>query len=1031
MKRHLLLMCVMLLFFSGQVFGQERVISGKVTSQDDGSSVPGVNVLVKGTSTGTATDSDGNYSLSVSGDNAVLVFSFIGYQTAEVSVGARSVVDVQIATDVTQLSEVVVTGYGTQLKQDLTGNIAKVSGTQVQGIPVPTFEQAIQGRAAGVFVEAGNGKLGQGIKIRIRGSSSVSAGNQPLYVIDGIPITSGSQASVGGATNPLADLNSNDIESIEILKDASAAAIYGSRAANGVVLISTKRGKSGRTNFNLNYLTGFSKPTNHVEWLNTEEYVELFMEARAATGFISLTSLTNRLNRFGADPANLTSSGTGVPHESWAVPGAPGYIDTKWDNLAFQEAQVNQLDFSASGGTDKTKFFTSLTWGDQDGILIGNRFQKIGGRVNVDHQATEKLSLGINFSLARTVNYRLADDNAFSTPLQMVALGPMTPPTDPRSGLVSGALNPVTGLPNTNFPQYYNPLIDVAYNDRVTTVFRNFGTLYGNYKIIEGLTFRTEFGFDLLNQHEDRYFASQSSRNSGAPNGEGNDVWTQVFNYTTNNFFQYSKSFDVHTLEVVGGMSFQKSNTGFGSVTGQQFASDSYKKITSAASITAGTSTETGFAFVSYFGRANYKFNSKYLVSLSGRVDGSSRFGPDNQYGFFPAASVGWILTEESFLADNNIIEFLKIRASYGLTGNAEIGNFPWQGLYTGDGGYAAVPGQRPSQIENRDLRWEQTAQTDIGVDFGIFNSRITGEIDYYIKKTSDLLLAVNLVGSAGVARTQIQNVGNLENKGFEFVLNTENLVGDFKWSTSFNIANNKNEITNLDGQVIEGSFLSRAIEGEPIGIFFGPKYAGVDPANGDALYFTRDVADNLITTNDPNLAELVKIGDPNPEVIWGLTNNFSYKGIDLSVLFMGVSGNDVYNGGGKFMSANGDFYDNQTRDQLNRWQNPGDITNVPQARLFGGNGIAESSRYISDGSYVRLKTLTLGYNLPQSLISKASLTKMRIYVSGQNLLTFTDYQMWDPEVNADSFESNITQGTDFYSAPQSKTITFGINIGF
>lgn len=255
--------------------------------------------------------------------------------------------------------------------------------------------------------------------------------------------------------------------------------------------------------------------------------------------------------------------------------------------------------------------------------------------------------------------------------------------------------------------------------------------------------------------------------------------------------------------------------------------------------------------------------------------------------------------------------------------------------------------------------------------------------------------------------------------------------MGDFKWSTSFNIANNKNEITNLDGQVIEGSFLSRAIEGEPIGIFFGPKYAGVDPANGDALYFTRDVADNLITTNDPNLAELVKIGDPNPEVIWGLTNNFSYKGIDLSVLFMGVSGNDVYNGGGKFMSANGDFYDNQTRDQLNRWQNPGDITNVPQARLFGGNGIAESSRYISDGSYVRLKTLTLGYNLPQSLISKASLTKMRIYVSGQNLLTFTDYQMWDPEVNADSFESNITQGTDFYSAPQSKTITFGINIGF
>ena len=1025
MKRHLLLVCVTLLFFMGQAFGQERVVSGKVTSQDDGSAIPGVNVQVKGTSSGTATDADGNYSVSVPGDNAVLIFSFIGYQTAEVNVGTRSTVDVQIATDITQLTEVVVVGYGTQLKQDLTGNIASVDGAAIQSIPVPTFEQAIQGRAAGVFVEAGNGKLGQSVKVRIRGSSSVSAGNQPLYVIDGIPMTSSSQSNMGGATNPLADINSNDIESVEILKDASAAAIYGSRAANGVVLITTKRGKSGKTNFNINYLTGFSKPTNHVDWLNTEEYVELFTEA---TG--SLTpNLIRRFNRYGADPAALVAPST-TPHASWITPGAPGYVDTNWDNEAFQDAKFNQFDFNASGGTDKTKFYASLNWSDQDGILVGNRFQKIGGRVNIDHQATDRVSLGINFSLSRTKNFRVADDNAFSTPLQMVALSPMTPVIDPRTGLVSGALDPVLGEPNDFYPLYYNPLLEVEYNDRVTSVWRNFGQVYGTAKIIEGLTFRSEIGYDLLTQHETRYFASQTSFNSGAPNGQVDDIWTQVFNYTTNNFLQYNKSFDVHALEVIGGMSFQKSNTTFGTVTGQQLPSDSYKKANAAAIITAGNSTETEFSFVSYFARANYKFNNKYLLSLSGRVDGSSRFGTNNQYGFFPAASVGWILTEESFLTDNNVVEFLKLRASYGLTGNAEIGNFPWQNLYSGDGGYGGVPGQRPSQLENPDLRWEQTAQVDIGVDFGFLNSRISGQIDYYVKKTSDLLLAVNLPGTVGVARTQIRNVGDLENKGFEFVLNTENFVGDFKWSTSFNIARNKNEITNLDNQVIEGSLLSRAVEGEAIGIFFGPKYAGVDPANGNALYYMRDTNGELITTSDYNSATFMKIGDPNPEVIFGITNNFSYKGIDLSVLFMGVQGNDVYNGGGKFMSSNGDNYDNQTRDQLKRWQNPGDITRVPQARL-SANGTGESSRYIQDGSYIRLKTLTLGYTLPQSLISKASLTKVRFYVSGQNLLTFTDYTLWDPEVNADSFESNITQGTDFYSAPQPKTITFGVNIGF
>ncbi len=1004
-----------------QLWAQERVVSGKVTSAEDGSSLPGVNVVLVGTAGGTVTDVEGNYKLSVPAPGGVLRFSFIGLVSQEIQIGSSTNIDVGMAQDVQQLSEVVVVGYGTQIKQDLTGNIAQIKGSELRSIPVASFDQAIQGKAAGVFVEAGTGKLGQGIKVRIRGSSSVSAANQPLYVIDGMPITSSSQSSAEGATNPLVDINPNDIESIEILKDASASAIYGSRAANGVVLITTKRGKSGKTNFEIGYFAGFSSETGRREFLNTAEYVQLFTESNGGM----TQSLTNRFNRYGAAPPGPAAA-------SWATPGAPGYVDTNWQDQVFRDdAGINQLDISASGGNEKTKFFISGSNSNQRGIIIGNDLDRINGRINLDHQASDKFNLGINFSIARTFNKRLAEDNNFNTPIQIIALSPMTPVIDPRTDLISGALDLNTGVPNSNYPIYYNPFLDNAYAEQTTLVFRNLGSVYGEYKFTEGLTFRSDFGYDLLTQNEERYFGKETSRNSGAPNGQGNNAWTQVFNYTTNNFLRYQKNIQDHGLEAVGGITYQESNRKYSNVGAQQFPSNAYQKITSAADITSGTSNESAFSFLSYFARANYKFKDKYLLSLSGRVDGSSRFGADNRYGFFPAASAGWIVSEESFMSNVKVMDFLKLRASYGLTGNAEIGNFAALGLYTGGSGYAGIPGQSASQLENPDLRWEQTAQLDVGIDFGLFESRITGQLDYYAKKTNDLLLNVNLPGNSGF-RTQTRNVGELENKGFEIVINTENFVGDFKWNTSFNFARNRNKILDLQGQIIQGSFISRAQEGEPIGIFFSPKYAGVDPANGDALYVLVKSDGTQTTTNDYNEATQMKVGDPNPDFIAGLTNTFKYKGVDFSFLFQGVFGNQVYNGGGIFMSANGDFFDNQTKDQLRRWQKPGDITDVPQARLFGGNGVGESSRYITDGSYIRLRTITLGYSLPASVLSKAKLTKLRVYVSGQNLLTFTDYEGWDPEVNSDTYEgNNVNQGIDFYSAPQAKTVTFGINIGF
>ena len=1013
-------MCLSLIIVL-QLWAQERVVSGKVTSAEDGSSLPGVNVVLVGSAGGTVTDVEGNYKLSVPASGGVLRFSFIGLVSQEIQIGSSTNIDVGMTQDVQQLSEVVVVGYGTQIKQDLTGNIAQIKGSELRSIPVASFDQAIQGKAAGVFVEAGTGKLGQGIKVRIRGSSSVSAANQPLYVIDGMPITSSSQSSAEGATNPLVDINPNDIESIEILKDASASAIYGSRAANGVVLITTKRGKSGKTNFEIGYFAGFSSETGRREFLNTEEYVQLFTESNGGM----TQGLTNRFNRYGAAPSGPAAA-------SWATPGAPGYVDTNWQDQVFRDdAGISQLDISASGGNEKTKFFISGSNSNQRGIIIGNDLDRINGRINLDHQASDKFNLGINFSIARTFNKRLAEDNNFNTPIQIVALSPMTPVIDTRTDLISGALDLNTGVPNSNYPIYYNPLLDNAYAEQTTLVFRNLGSVYGEYKFTEGLTFRSDFGYDLLTQNEERYFGKETSRNSGAPNGQGNNAWTQVFNFTTNNFLRYQKNIQDHGLEAVGGITYQESNRKYSNVGAQQFPSNAYQKITSAADITSGTSNESAFSFLSYFARANYKFKDKYLLSLSGRVDGSSRFGADNRYGFFPAASAGWIVSEESFMSNVKVMDFLKLRASYGLTGNAEIGNFAALGLYTGGSGYAGIPGQSASQLENPDLRWEQTAQLDVGIDFGLFESRITGQLDYYAKKTNDLLLNVNLPGNSGF-RTQTRNVGELENKGFEIVINTENFVGDFKWNTSFNFARNRNKILDLQGQIIQGSFISRAQEGEPIGIFFSPKYAGVDPANGDALYVLVKSDGTQTTTNDYNEATQMKVGDPNPDFIAGLTNTFKYKGVDFSFLFQGVFGNQVYNGGGIFMSANGDFFDNQTKDQLRRWQKPGDITDVPQARLFGGNGVGESSRYITDGSYIRLRTITLGYNLPASVLSKAKLTKLRVYVSGQNLLTFTDYEGWDPEVNSDTYAgNNVNQGIDFYSAPQAKTVTFGINIGF
>jgi TonB-dependent starch-binding outer membrane protein SusC len=1014
MSKLRLLLLGFVLFSAQIVSAQTREVTGKVTDAG-GAPLSNISVTSKGTRNGTATAADGTFTLSVSANSKTLVVSAIGYETQEVAItGAPLRISLKPG-DSRSMDEVIVVGYGTKIKKDLTGNIARIKGSEVANTPVANFTQAIQGRAAGVFVESQSGKVGEGIKVRIRGSGSISASNSPLYVVDGVPINSDPNSG-----SSLADINFNDIETFDILKDASAAAIYGSRAANGVVLITTKKGRAGKTAMNVNFQYGTNKPTGYRGFLDAKQYVDLLREAAINSDIIE-----------GVDPLDPAQySGSWLQFAENRLTRYSGYsnwrnleTNTNWEKLAFQEdAKTKLVDISAAGGTDKTRFFISGGFNDQDGILFGNNFQRLSGRFNLDHEASNRVKIGINISVARTVANRVADDNEFYTPMQIVALAPITPVRDQQGVYYD--------RPTTT---YYNPLIELEDSRYQSTTFRNIGGFYFNYKFLPSLVFKSEFGLDVQNQSDDRFFGNRTIIGQST-NGYGDATWFRRVNYNTNNYINFAKVLKgIHDIDATAGMSFQSFTTDQSFVSGEDFPVNALKKLASAGRITGGSSSTSESAILSYFARGNYKLMNKYLLSLSGRIDGSSRFGKENKYGFFPAASAGWVLSEENFLNSSKWISFLKLRGSYGLTGNdAGFGDFAQLGLW-GAAKYNNISGLVPTQLANPALKWEKSAQTDIGIDFGFFNNRLTGEVDYYVRNTRDLIYNVPVPGTSGFA-TQTVNIGSMQNKGVELVLNSVNVSSkSFKWSSSFNLSKNRNKVTKLDGDQTlipgnDGRYMNSLIVGEGIGVFYGPRFAGADPANGDALYY---LPDGKTTTNDYNDAGDFVVGDPNPDWIGGLNNNISYKGIELSVLFQGVFGNEVMNGAGGFMSASFDWFDNQTKDQLNRWQKAGDVTNVPQLRLGYGNGIGASSRYVEDASYIRLKNITLAYNVDSKLLNKLRIRSARIYLTGVNLATFTKYSGWDPEVNTDYRAGNRNQGGDFYAAPQIKSMTFGINLGF
>ncbi|WP_430908341.1 SusC/RagA family TonB-linked outer membrane protein [Maribacter sp. 2-571] len=1004
------LLHALLLLFTAIGYAQQ--VSGTV-SDSDGLPLPGVNVVVKGTTVGTQTDFDGNYAINAEEGNA-LIFSYIGQKTVEVAVGASATINITMEPDAQALEEVVVVGYGSQKKRDLTGSVSSVKGSEIARLPVASVDNALQGRAAGALISSPSGTPGAGMSIQIRGNSSLTASSQPLYVIDGIPLIPEDLSDLfsgGQSTNSIADINPADIESIEILKDASATAIYGSRGANGVVLITTKRGKTGDPKVEVNSYYGFQNITNSIDMLSSKEQLELMNDA------------ARQDNRdLGTDyPDNYVS-------DLWGFdPNDPELRNTDWYDAIFRTAAIQSHDVSISGGNERTQYYTSLSYFDQEGVQIGTGFERVSGRINLDTQVKDWLKVGANISVNRTIQNRTINDNSlYGVVINTIAGDPLMPVRE-EDGTYADPFN------YFGWWMLDNPVLIANEYDRFTRTTRGLGSIFADVKFSNALSFRTATSIDYTSLTDESYtpIISRESANANA-NGLGVYGSTEDFTWITENYFTYNPDLgENNNLNLVLGTSYQASSRNFSSINAQGFPNDSFTKLDVAAEVTSASTSGTEWGLASYYFRANYGLADKYLLTLTGRADGSSRFGSDKRFGFFPSGSIAWRVSQENFLKEVDNLSDLKFRASYGITGNQDgIGNFASRGLF-GVEDYRTGATLVPSQLANPNLSWENTSQFNVGVDLGLWNNRLTLTADYFVKQTDDLLLNRVIPGISGFP-TVIDNIGEVENKGFEFSVNGAVLTGEVKWNSSFNISFIENEVKKLavDRQVISDSHI--LAEGNPIGTFFLIDQDGVDPETGNIIWDDLN-EDGVINSGDRQI-----VGNAQPDFFGGWNNSFSYKGFDLGFLFQFSIGNEIFNHsrasyenlgwsriGTGFPLPDG----NNHALANNRWKEPGDITDIPRASLENGNWREYSSRWLEDGSFVRLKTLNIGYTFSDKVTDLMGLYKLRLYVQAQNLLTFTDYTGLDPEVSQNSRDPRQA-GSDFGTLPQSRSLTLGINIG-
>ena len=966
-KRYILLL--MFTIFVSALRAQDIPVSGKVISATDNLVIPGVTITVKGSSGGTVTDLNGNYTINAA-TNGTLVFSYVGMQKQEVPVDGRKLIDVVMVDSKVDLGEVVVMGYSAASKKLISGSIALVEEGEIKNVPVRTIEGVLEGRTAGMSINPNSGTPGGQPSIKLRGGSSINASNTPLFVIDGIPAITGSYGQVsmsGQEISALSDLNPNDIETINVLKDASATAIYGSRASNGVILITTKKGSYQSTSVTLNTNYGWQQlpPERLLDLMNAAQYNEY--------------------------------AGTNVQG-----------INTDWMSEILVTAPTTNTELSVSTGNDKTRVFISGSYYKQDGVVKGTSYNRYSGRLNVDQKLLKNLTVGAGISLSYSKNERVEGDGTLYGPLPNAMSIPAIYPVYTPEGKYD----------ESHF--YANPLaianeaINYAYTNRTN------GNVYLEYKFLNGFTFTTKWGADVYSLREHSY-DPVTERQGAKYNGLGIEGTSYVSNLISSNVIQYMTTIDdKHNFEALAGYSFEKYASRNTYIDGVDFPNENFQYIASAGTIRSASASALNRGLNSYFGQFKYNYIYKYIFALTMRTDGSSKFGENNRYGYFPAASLAWRVSEESFLKSSKVISDLKLRGSYGMTGNDGIGDFASLGLYGGGYNYGGQSGTAPIQLPNPDLKWETTVQTGFGFDLGLLKDRITLNVDFYFNNTKDLLLARPIPPSTGFTSIT-SNIGTLENKGVELVLNTVNIDREFKWTSSLNFSANRNKVTSLyEDQPIDdmGRGGNRVQVGEPIGIFYGYRCLGVDPTTGNLVYDDIN-KDGQITADDRT-----KTGDPNPDFMYGFTNVFSYKSFELSVFLQGTYGNDIYNGTMLYL-GNLTAEDNQITKMLNRWKKPGDITDVPRV----GDQLT-SSRFIEDGSFLRIKNVTLAYNFKKSQLEKVKIKSAKVFASIQNLYTFTEYSGMDPEVNYYG-ASNVILGTDFFTYPQSRTLLFGLNLGF
>jgi len=1006
----------------------DRPIKGKVTAEN-GAPLANVNILVKGTSNGTISDADGNFSISIPDQGATLVFSFVGYLQKQVTVNKQQALSVSMSKQSSDLNEVIVIGYGTSKKSDLTGSVASITGEDIKKIPVTSFDQALQGRAAGVQVTQLSGKPGAETSIRIRGTSSINAGNEPLYVIDGMLVSSdGGDLTTGAQRGPrigaLSSINPSDIESIEILKDASSTAIYGSRGANGVVLITTKRGRAGVGSINFETYVGMQQISHKVDVLDAEHFANLVNDAKMNANATPIY----------VNPKNL---GKG----------------TDWQHELLRTAPIANYQLSFTGGDEKTKYALSGGYFNQQGIILNSDFKRYSFRANLDREVKKNITVGTNFSFSKISSTGVLTNSGTIVPgvtSSALSFNPILPVYD--STVIGGYT-----YENDRGKILGNPVAEAKEYNSYSTISRIIGNMYAKYKIIEGLEFRTSFGIDQYTTRENA-FGPNFLRRTEASKGEAIIGDVHGLTWLNENTLTFNKKTNAtDNLNIMVGYTMQQFNNeslfayGFGFPDNRT----GYHNISAATNPQKSINGESQWNLISYLARVNYTIKNKYLFTLTSRRDGSSKFAEGNKYGIFPSGAFAWRVSEEKFMQKIKAVSDMKFRFSYGLIGNQNIPPYqslalvgPYsEGVFNGTEVYF---GREPLAYVNKNLKWENTSQLDIGIDASFFNNRLTVTADYYQKKTNNLLLSSPIPVTTGFSATLL-NIGNILNKGFDFDIRTVNTTGAVKWNTALNISINRNQVTNLannNTDILFGGSLLRI--GQPVGTFYGYIFDGIFQSDAEAANSAVLIGQEATSPNVPSIAKAgdrkyrdlnedkvidekdrTIIGNAQPDFTWGFNNTFTYKNFDCSIFFQGSQGNKManinsydllnFNGQGNVLKEGG----------LNRWTPTNPSNKYPRALSDGSldQGIF-STAIVEDASYVRLRNITFSYNLPMQLTKSAKVNNVKIYASATNVLTVTNYSGYDPEANTFGQNSFII-GYDQGGYPMAKTFILGINLGF